>query len=127
MMIYRGWKDVPELAGLAPGERRKAVRDCFAKVGFGLREFWLGRLVVAGCWAFGVVAGVVLEFGLGFSRVVELACILASILIGELVYGRIYYPAVLEKLRPCFRDYLQSHRVYQADEPNADTTPRRLS
>jgi hypothetical protein len=127
MKIYRGWKDVPELAGLSRSERRKVVRDCFAKVGFGLREFWFGQLAIFGFSALGGIGGIILQDAFGFPRAIELACLIAGVLVGCLIYGCIYYGAILEKLRPYFRDYLQIHRVYQSDESNADTTPRRLS
>jgi len=117
---------VPELTGLSRSQRRKVVRDCFAKVGFGLREFWFGQLAILGFSALGGTVGIILQNAGGFPGAVALACGLAGVLVGCAIYGWIYYSVVLEKLRPSFRDYLQSHRVDQSDEPNV-ALPRRLS
>ena len=106
MKIYCGWKDVPELAGLSPKERREVVRDCFSRYGFGLWQFWAGLLAIAVFGALGMAIGVTLQYGLGLSAVVHYACQFLGLMIGLLIYGLIYYSIVLERLRPHIRDYL---------------------
>jgi len=108
MKIYWGWKDVPELGGLSRSQRRKIVRDCLFKHGFGFWQFWIGLAAVPILSFLGAMAGVILESGFGFSTAVYYACGLLGCLIGCLIYGWVYYTVVFEKLRPHFREYLQS-------------------
>jgi hypothetical protein len=112
MKIYHGLKDVPELSGLSRPERRKVVRDCFAKVGFGLREFWLGQSAIFIFSALGWTADILLQDVFGFPRAIGLACLLAGVLTGCLIYGWIYYTVLLEKLRPHFRDYIAGGKLH---------------
>jgi hypothetical protein len=111
MKIYWGWKDVPELAGLSPSERRKVVRDCFFKFGFGL-WFWVGQLAIFVFALLGEVTGVILCDGLGLPPAVYYACGLVGVLIGCLLYSVLYYAVVMERLRPHFRDYITQTKVH---------------
>ena len=61
MKIYWGWKDVPELAGLSRSERRKVMRDCFSRFGFGFWQFWVGELAIFVFACLGGVTGVALR------------------------------------------------------------------
>ena len=111
MKIYWGWKDVPELAGLSRSERRKVVRDCFSRFGFGFWQFWVGELAIFVFACLGGVTGVALRYGFGFSATVDYACAFIGLMIGLLVYSLIYYSVVLDRLRPRFRDYIAHRKV----------------
>ena len=111
MKMYWRCKDVPELAELSRSERRKVVRNCFFNFGFRLWEFWIGQAAIFICGFLGMMVGVVLEYVFGFPYIVDFACRLIGVLIGCSIYTWIYCGVILEKLRPHFRDYLQSHKV----------------
>ena len=110
MKIYWGCKDVPELAGLTRGERRKVVRDCFLRFGFRLWQFWVGELAIFVFTVLGVDSGVTLRYGFGFSATIEYACVFIGLVVGLLIYALIYYSVVLDRLRPHFRDYIAQRR-----------------
>ena len=110
MRIYWGRKDVPELAGLSRSERRKVVRDCFFRFGFGLWQFWVSQLAVFVFAVLGIVTGVTLRYGFGFSATVEYACAFIGLVVGLLIYALIYYSVVLDRLRPHFRDYIAQRK-----------------
>jgi hypothetical protein len=110
MKIYWGWKDVPELAGLSRSERRKVVRDCFFRFGFGLWQFWVGQLAIVVFAVLGEVTGVTLRYGFGLPAGVDYACALVGGLIGLLIYSVLYYGVVTDRLRPHFRDYIAAHK-----------------
>jgi len=109
MKIYWGWKDVPELADLSRSERRKVVRDCFFRFGFGL-WFWLGELAIFVFAVLGMVGGVTLRYGFGLSATVDYACVFIGLMVGLLIYSLIYYSVVLDRLRPHFRDYIAQRK-----------------
>ena len=111
MKIYWGWKDVPELAGLSRSERRKVVRDCFFRFGFGL-WFWVGQLAILVFALLGEVTGVILCYGLGLPPAVNYACGLVGVLIGCLLYSVLYYGVVMDRLRPHFRNYIAQTKVH---------------
>jgi len=112
MKIYCGWKDVPELAGLSRSERRKVVRDCIFRFGFGLWQFWVGQMAIFVFGVLGVETGVALRYGFGFSATVEYGCSVVGILIGLLIYSLIYYGVILDRLRPHFRDYIAQRKAH---------------
>jgi hypothetical protein len=112
MKIYRGWKDVPELAGLSRSERRKVVRDCFLRFGFGLWQFWVGQLAILVFALVGSIIGFVLHDGFGLPSAVELACGLVGVLIGCSIYSLLYYGVVMDRLRPRFRDYIAERKAH---------------
>ncbi len=123
MKIYWHWSDVPELAGLSRAQRRQVVRNCFFQTGFGLWQFWLGQSAIFLCSVVGTTVGFALEDVFDFPVSVTVACGLAGVLIGCTVYGWIYYAIIVEELRPCFRDYLQTHPVDPSADPKPDATP----
>ncbi|HUJ09617.1 MAG TPA: hypothetical protein VL171_06280 [Verrucomicrobiae bacterium] len=109
MKIYRGWKDVPELAGLTRSQRRQVLRDCFFRFGFGLWQFWVGQLAILVFALSGDIIGLILEYAFGFPASIEWICGMAGVLIGCGIYSGIYYTVLMDKLRPHFREYLQNH------------------
>ena len=108
MKIYCGFKDVPELAGLSRTERRRVIRACFWKFGFGLWQWWAAFLVLWVFWSLGGLAGIIAEDVFGLSVAVCCACGLIGLMIGWLIYSLIYYSVVIDRLRPHFRDYIAS-------------------
>ena len=106
MKIYRGWKDVPELAGLSRSERRKVVRDCFFRFGFSLWQFWVGQLAILVFAALGELTGAALRYWFGLPAAIGYACGLVGVLTGCLIYCLLYFGVVMDRLRPHFRDYI---------------------
>jgi hypothetical protein len=110
MKIYWGCKNIPELAGLSRGERRKVVRDCFFRFGFSLWQFWVGQLAIFVFAVVGAIVGVTLHYGFGLPGAVEFACGLVGVLIGCLIYSLLYFGVVIDRLRPHFRDCIAERK-----------------
>jgi hypothetical protein len=112
MKIYWGWKDVPELAGLPRSERRKVVRDCFFRFGFGFWQFWVAVSAIYVLAFLGEATGLALRYEFGFPAVVDYACALVGELIGCAIYSVVYYGVLMDRLRPHFRDYIAQRKVH---------------
>ena len=112
MKMYWRWRDVPELTALSRSQRRTVVRDCFFRFGFRLWQFWVGQLAIFVFAVLGAIVGVALRYGFGLPGAVELACGLAGVLIGCLIYSLLYFGVVMHRLRPHFRDYIAERKIH---------------
>ena len=105
MKIHLTYADIPELAGLDPGEQREVVQACWWK-GLTHWQCWGALLAFLACTSAGVVAGVVAQYQLGLPAAAHYACNAAGMLIGWLVYFNVW----LRQLRPHFGKYIAEGR-----------------
>lgn len=111
MKVYRGFKDVPELAALSRQQRREVVQACWRPFIYREWSFWVGIFLIHFLGFVGVVIGLILQDQIGVSDWGLYACSVTGALIGGLACSLIFYTILIERFRPHLREYLATHQI----------------
>ena len=111
MKVYRGFKDVPELANLSRHQRREVLRACFKRFAYREWSFWVGISLIYLLGFVGDLIGLILQDKFSVPDWVDYACFVTGTIIGGLTCTLIFYTVLIERFRPHLRGYLATHQI----------------